>query len=229
MPKDKSMTWLSRTRSRHLGVVVAIAVASTGAGVVATGALAYRGHAGHVHGSVTSTSSDLSILSEKAPTSARAREASMGGRRMPTGARFGAALGQQEIYAWRPTATEAPHPTAVGKLPTDVICMIDRMQGTGPGGGPAGAASLCGDAAVVEAEGIVAVSTSPNAPPRVAVLVPNGVPSVAFVNRDGGAQRSAVTNNVAAEEGNANLVSVEYTLPGGAVHTTTIEGGGATG
>jgi len=55
----------------------------------------------------------------------------------------------------------------------------------------------------------------------VTALLPNGVTSVRFRDRDGSSSEVAVRNNVIEHE-DANIASVSYTLPDGAMQTTNV-------
>jgi hypothetical protein len=52
-------------------------------------------------------------------------------------------------------------------------------------------------------------------------MVPNGVPSVKFTDRDGSSYAVPVTNNVVERE-DLNVASVSYVLPGGENNTTNV-------
>jgi hypothetical protein len=52
-------------------------------------------------------------------------------------------------------------------------------------------------------------------------MVPNGVTSVAFTDRDGSTYVAAVTNNVVERE-DLNIASVRFILPGGGSRVTNV-------
>src|ERR1700744_5347563 len=86
------------------------------------------------------------------------------------------------------------------------ICVVDRH---GLGGDMA-----CSSVARAGREGIDLLTKESGGTISDAVLVPNGVKSVAFTDRDGSTRTVPVINNVAAVE-DAELASVHYSVPGG--------------
>lgn len=124
-------------------------------------------------------------------------------------------VGQAQFYV-----RERPGPlaVAVGHAPPGPrLCLIE-LAGTGGG-------AACGPVAAAEREGIDAFSSEAG---RItdAVLVPNGVTTVTFTDRNGTIHTVHVTNNFAAIE-DANLATTHYVVPGGADMTIPVpEGGG---
>src|SRR4029077_9526036 len=80
-----------------------------------------------------------------------------------------------------------------------------------------------------EEEGIVGISvegagaTAPGSAStlRVTAMVPNGVTSVKFTDRDGSSYEGPVANNVVERE-DIGAASVSYSLPGGGNQTTNV-------
>lgn len=100
---------------------------------------------------------------------------------------------------------------------------IEHLKAGGAGGGG------CASAAKVEEEGSVGVfqegpgATAPGSSATLSInaLLPNGVKSVKFTDRDGSSYEVPVANNVMEHE-DSNTASVSYKLPGGGVVTTNV-------
>ncbi|HXA54238.1 MAG TPA: hypothetical protein VNV37_05120, partial [Solirubrobacteraceae bacterium] len=171
--------------------VVAGAVAGT---LMVTAALASSGHAGHVRGGT-----GIAIFSHHHHSSQFARIASASTLTPPPGAILASVTGSNEVYVLHRNGGE------------DCVMVLH-----GSGGG------ACAPASTAEAEGAVGIfeqgegATAPGSPAtlQVATLVPNGVGSVVFTDRNGTSRAVTVTNNVAVEEG-MGISSVSYTLPNG--------------
>lgn len=130
----------------------------------------------------------------------------------PTGSILVATKGSNEVYAYDKPAGET-----VGTLSGAEICLYTRR-------GEIESAAACSPRADAEREGVDLIHLpSPSLGLNVAVLVPNGVPSVAFTDRDGSLHTIAVTNNVAIME-DPNLASFHYVLPDGTTRVTNVQG-----
>jgi hypothetical protein len=142
------------------------------------------------------------------PPKGRARIAKAGSLTPPTGAILANVVGRTAVY--------------VSHNATGGDCVIELTIGAGGG-------SVCARATTVEEEGMVGVgvegegATAPGSPRtlRVTAMVPNGVTSVKFTDRDGSSVVVPVTNNVVERE-DLNAASVSYALPGGGSHTTNV-------
>jgi len=183
-------------------VAAAIVVALAVAGMLVATALASTS----THKSSTSRSakvSDIAVLRGHG-SALRARKAATAFA--PAGSVLAAVFGETEVFALHNSGNED--------------CVIHLTAGAGGG-------SICGAAAKVEAEGEVAVGGGPGpvsggiGSVRVSALVPDGVSSLTFTDRDGTKYVIAVTNNVVEHE-DANLASVSYALPSGAIKTTNV-------
>jgi hypothetical protein len=138
-----------------------------------------------------------------------ARIASADALKPPAGAILAAVVGKTEVY--------------VSQKPSNEDCLEHFKVGAAAGGG-------CGPAAQVEEQGSVGIfqegegATAPSSPATLGVsaLVPNGVTSLTFTDRDGSSYQVAVTNNVVEHE-DVNIASVSYTLPDGVTRTTNVE------
>lgn len=137
-----------------------------------------------------------------------ARIARVGSLTPPAGAILAAVVGRTEVYV--------SHNAKGGD------CVVELTVGAGGG-------SVCGRSTVVEEEGLVGVgvegegATAPGSPRtlRVSAMVPNGVTSVKFTDRDGSSYPVPVTNNVVERE-DLNVASVSYVVPGGESRMTNV-------
>jgi hypothetical protein len=142
-----------------------------------------------------------------------AKPAAVGGITPPRGATLAAVAGENTVYAWRPSGAE--------------VCVID-LETSGVGGG------ACDRTPQAEAHGVVltlrpgAKEMAAGATLSMAVLVPNGVSSVNFTDRDGSVRTAAVDNNVAVLA-DADLASVRYTLPDGSEYAQAAPNASAAG
>jgi hypothetical protein len=99
---------------------------------------------------------------------------------------------------------------------SEELCISDQ-QSNGGGGGIA-----CAEPAIVEREGTV-LETAGLQSSSIAVLVPNGIPSVTVTDSDGSSHVLRVSNNVAEIE-DASASAVSYAMPNGSPHTQSISG-----
>jgi hypothetical protein len=137
-----------------------------------------------------------------------ARIATAGALNPPANAILAAVVGHTEVFAYHNSSGED--------------CLDHLKIGAAGGGG-------CAPALLIEERGSVGVfqegegATAPGSPATlgVAAMVPNGVSSVRFTDRDGASYEVPVTNNVVEHE-DVNLASVSFTMPGGAVETTDV-------
>jgi hypothetical protein len=121
--------------------------------------------------------------------------ASATGVQAPPSADLGGVIGGHAIYAWQ---------REVGK-----ICLVDIDNVGGSGG-------ACSTTTGAEEKGVDLINLPVGGNTlSVVLLLPNGVKTVTFTNRDGSIRVETVTNNVAEDEGD-NLASVSYTMPSGA-------------
>jgi hypothetical protein len=200
MSKFKNIVSMSSFASRAVAVLVVVTSAVAGT-LLATAALASNGNAHRSRGKT-----GISVFSHQ--PRGLARIATSGALNPPPGAILAAVVGHNEVYAWHHSSSED--------------CVMNLHVG-GAGG------AVCGQGSKVEEQGTVGIfqegegATAPNSPAtlRVVALVPNGVESVVFTDRDGSSQDVDVTNNVVELE-DINIASVSYTLPSGASHTTNV-------
>lgn len=125
--------------------------------------------------------------------------AAVGGIAPPAGARLAVVAGSNSVFAWQPSNAE--------------ICVVD-LEAAGIGG------VACDRTPQAEAHGVVlalrpgATALAGGATLTTAVLVPDGVSTVTFVDRSGSIRTSAIENNVAVLA-DAQLASVRYSIPAG--------------
>jgi hypothetical protein len=131
--------------------------------------------------------------------------AAVGGLAPPQGASLAAISDDNAVYAWQPSSVE--------------VCVI-LLEKAGAGG------VACAQTQQAEADGVLltvrpAAGSVDGATVTTAVLVPDGVGSVSFADRDGTVHPAAVENNVAVLN-DPNLKSVDYTLPDGSQYAQTV-------
>lgn len=195
-------------------VAVAIVAACTGAAVAALSLTSANGPARLSDAAqAAETSAAFSVLSQPPIGHTASID-------IPPRAVLAAVQGNHRIYAWEGSSAEAAAMEgSQGKtapLPGNKICVIDQEVGGGRG-------STCGPSATVKAHGIVETTEvfAPKPHTTVTVLVPNGVPSVTFVDRDGTSYEAKVTKNVVVVE-DQNLApqpstAISFKLPNGTV------------
>lgn len=189
---------------RHRVVAVVLVVVAAGVAVV----VASAGGAGNGpvlvrHGKAHRT--PLAVFTHRPKL---ARIAEVGSLKPSAGAILAAVVGHTDVYVNHDSAGRD---------------CIEHLTAGGAGGGG------CASAAKVEEEGSVGVfqegpgARAPGSPATLSVnaLLPNGVRSIKFTDRDGSSYDVPVTNNVVDHE-DSNAASVSYTLPGGAVVTTNV-------
>jgi hypothetical protein len=171
-----------------MSAVLAIAALAM-AGTLLTTALTASGHVTHHR---LNRKPGFAVLSHPLK---HARIASAGGVQAPPSADLGGVIGGHAIYAWQREA---------GK-----ICLVDIDNVGGSGG-------ACSATASAEEKGVNLINLPVGGNTlSVVLLLPNGVKTVTFTDRDGSTRVENVTNNVAEDEDD-NLASVSYTTPSGA-------------
>jgi hypothetical protein len=194
---------MRRTETRRIGAVMLV-IAGVVAGMLVATALASGGHATARHRGPRWA---IAVFSHH--PKGLARIASAGAPRPPASAILAAVVGKTEVY--------------VSKSAGGEDCLEHFTVSAAAGGG-------CAPATQVEEQGSVGIfqegegATAAGSPAtlRVTALVPNGVPSVKFTDRDGSSYQVAVTDNVIEHE-DINTASVSYTLPDGVTRTTNVE------
>lgn len=178
-----------------------LVIAAVVVGVLISTALASKGHA-RAHRVAHKTNLSVFVTQHKV-----ARAAAGNSLTPPAGAILAAVEGKTEIYVSQKGTED---------------CVIHLTPGEGGG-------STCAFASKVEADGEVGVGGGPISASgalstlRVSALVPDGVKSLHFVDRDGSAYDVPVTNNVVEHE-DLSVAKVSYTLPDGENHVTNVAG-----
>ncbi len=139
-----------------------------------------------------------------------ARASATGPYGLPPGAVYAASIGQQEIYALQRSGPQAPGAPEEGAE----VCLIDRAASDG-------VSMACSPATKAEQEGVELLSIETGGSLTDAVLLPDGVRSVEFTDRNGSSRTVPVDNNVAVDE-DPDLASLHYTVPDGTSKTTSI-------
>lgn len=193
--------------TRRAVAVLAVMAGAVAGTLMVTAALASSNHPGHVTGGT-----GIAIFSHHHRSSQLARIASASTLTPPPGAILASVTGSNEVYVLHRNGGE------------DCVMVLHvSVSVSGSGGG------ACAPASAAEAEGAVGIfeqgegATAPGSPAtlQVATLVPNGVGSVVFTDRNGASRAVTVTNNVVVEE-DMGISSVSYTLPNGTTHTTNV-------
>lgn len=201
----REKTGLPSWLSGRVRVLALVAVAAAVAVLVATALAASGGDRNTQRRAVKRTGIAVFLHHPKD----RARIAQDGSATTPpSGAILAEVVGRTAVYAFQ---------NASGR-----DCLIHIT--TGAGGG-----SVCGRRSTVEEKGIVGIggegegATAPGSPAtlRVTALLPNGVASVTFTDRDGSTHQVSVTNNVVERE-DINIASIGYTMPNGERLTTNV-------
>jgi len=141
----------------------------------------------------------FAIFTGRAAVAGSGTTAAVGGITPPAGARLAVVAGSNSVFAWQPSNAE--------------ICVVD-LEAAGIGG------AACERTPQAEAHGVVlalrpdATDLAGGATLTAAVLVPDGVSTVTFVDRSGSIHTAAVENN-AAVLADAQLASVRYSTPTG--------------
>jgi hypothetical protein len=188
-----------RSRYARVGTVM-LAAAATAAAVVAASALA---NTHTVSAPRSAHRANLTVFKHHRRV-ARVDSAS----KAPAGAILAASTGKTDVY--------------VARNANGDDCVYHFTAGAAGGGG-------CSPAAQVEGKGAVGIfqegegATAPGSPAtlRVTALVPNGVSSVEFTDKDGSSYSVPVTNNVAVHE-DIDISKVSYTLSDDATETTDV-------
>lgn len=197
---------------KHRAITTLAAVMS--AGTLVTGALAATTHdksagnhtrAHRHHSKPLAARLRFSLLSRPV-----ARATASGPDALPPGAIYAATVGRHEIFALQRSGPGVPGAPNVGPE----VCVLDR-EGALAGG------MACSPAANAEEEGVELLSIETGTSLTDALLVPDGVNSVVFTDRDGSSRTIPVADNVAVVE-DPNLASLHYTLPGGATKSTDV-------
>jgi hypothetical protein len=202
--KDKRKTMTTKSLIRRMAPFIFVVSAAIIALLVATALASTGGRWGVHHGGGKRTG--IAVFSHHPHGLARIAKA--GSLTPPTGAILANVVGRTEVYVSH---------DANGR-----DCVIELTVGAGGG-------SVCGQSTTVEEEGLVGVgvegegATAPDSPRtlRVSAMVPNGVTSVKFTDRDGSSYNVPVTNNVVEHE-DLNVASVSVTVPGGESHMTNV-------
>jgi hypothetical protein len=193
----------ARSLTGRTGAVMLVVAAAIAGMLVAT-ALASSGSQGHMRRAMKA--GDIAVLLHHPKGLARIAQA--GSLNPQPGSILAAVVGRTAVYALHNSNGED--------------CVINLTASAGGG-------SVCAPAPQVEAQGVVGISqegegaTAPGAPAtlRVSALVPNGVTSVRFTDRNGASSEVPVTNNVVVRE-DVDIASVHYTLPSGGSQTTNV-------
>lgn len=197
---------------KHRAITTLAAVMT--AGTLVTGALAATTHdksagnrtrADRPHSKRVAARLRFSLLSRPI-----ARASASGPDALPPGAIHAVTVGRHEIFALQRSGPEVPGARNVGPE----VCVLDR-EGALAGG------MACSPAANAEEEGVELLSIETGTSLTDALLVPDGVNSVVFTDRDGSSRTVAVADNVAVVE-DPNLASLHYTLPSGATKSTDV-------
>jgi hypothetical protein len=129
---------------------------------------------------------------------------------LPPGAIYAATVGRHEIFALQRSGPEVLGAPNVGPE----VCVLDREGALGGG-------MACSPTANAEQEGVELLSIETGASLTDALLLPNGVTSVEFTDRNGSSRTIPVADNVAVVE-DPDLESLHYTLPGGVTKRTDV-------
>jgi hypothetical protein len=203
---------LARLATRSVALLAVGVIASVATAVAAAAVASSSGGSQSTAGPSPATA--FSVLSEPAAA----------GTGVPAGAVRAATTERDEIYVWAAAATGQ---SVLGSTSSGSgeICLMNK-------GADGASGSSCSPESMAIKHGIVDVHRTLEPTPEpttVVVLVPNGVRSVTFTNRNGSTNVVTVANNVAVVEddnlASAPATAVSYTLPDGTVEALPMPAG----